>query len=336
MRKIPVLEAPFAATPVVRLSGDYTDSCRDNSLYIKRDDLLPFSFGGNKARKAQYFYREIQKEQPDVIMTYGTGSSNHCRIIANMARSMGISCHIISPSDAGGDSDHYNSILVQQFGASIEKVPVSEVHDTIERRMEAFRQEGRKLYFIMGGGHGNPGTAAYVQAGREIMDWEQAEGFQFDYIFHASGTGTTQAGLVCSQMIRDASVLQGGGNAAHPYIVGISIARENPRGGQVVEESIRSFLCAEGHKRLTPFIPSYLDFDDHYRQGGYGLCDAFTKQIIESVMERDGIPMDTTYVGKAFAGMLRYLKDHDIHGSRILFIHTGGAPLYFDSLRTQK
>lgn len=26
--------------------------CKDNELYVKRDDLLPFSFGGNKARIA--------------------------------------------------------------------------------------------------------------------------------------------------------------------------------------------------------------------------------------------------------------------------------------------
>ncbi len=27
------------------------ESVNDNAFYMKRDDLLPFSFGGNKARK---------------------------------------------------------------------------------------------------------------------------------------------------------------------------------------------------------------------------------------------------------------------------------------------
>ena len=42
--------------------------------------------------------------------------------------------------------------------------------------------------------------------------------------------------------------------------------------------------------------------------------------------------MDTTYVGKAFWGMLKFLEDNRIEGKRVLFIHTGGTPLFFDKL----
>ena len=33
----------------------YIDEIKTIHLYIKREDLLPFSFGGNKARKAEFF-----------------------------------------------------------------------------------------------------------------------------------------------------------------------------------------------------------------------------------------------------------------------------------------
>jgi D-cysteine desulfhydrase len=42
--------------------------------------------------------------------------------------------------------------------------------------------------------------------------------------------------------------------------------------------------------------------------------------------------MDPTYTGKAFAGMIRYLADQKIRGENILFLHTGGLPLFFDHL----
>ena len=42
--------------------------------------------------------------------------------------------------------------------------------------------------------------------------------------------------------------------------------------------------------------------------------------------------MDTTYVGKAFRGMLSYLADNDIRNKKALFVHTGGGPLFFDGL----
>ena len=40
-------------TPIQRLVF------QNNNLYIKREDLIPFSFGGNKARKAKLFFDEI-------------------------------------------------------------------------------------------------------------------------------------------------------------------------------------------------------------------------------------------------------------------------------------
>lgn len=46
------------------------------------------------------------------------------------------------------------------------------------------------------------------------------------------------------------------------------------------------------------------------------------------MMREEGIPMDTTYVGKAFTGMLQYLKDNRITDQKLLFIHTGGTPLF--------
>ena len=39
----------------------FLDTEQENALYIKRDDLIPYSFGGNKARKACLFFEEIDK-----------------------------------------------------------------------------------------------------------------------------------------------------------------------------------------------------------------------------------------------------------------------------------
>ena len=39
----------------------YLEDIRTNHLYIKREDLIPFSFGGNKARKAVLFFKEIDQ-----------------------------------------------------------------------------------------------------------------------------------------------------------------------------------------------------------------------------------------------------------------------------------
>jgi len=315
MNKITLFERGIEPTPIVRLSEHYGN----NQIYVKREDLIPFSFGGNKARKAAEFYRKIKEQGADVVVTYGSNASNHCRIVANMAAAMGIDCHIISPD--GHTEVLNNTYMVTQFGATIEYCPVEQVSKTIKNRMEAFRLEGRNPYFIMGGGHGNPGTEACVKAYNEIDAYETANNTAFDYIFHASGTGTTQAGLVCGKLLK---------RKAAGKIVGISIARKGVYGRQVVKDSIEEYLQDEFE---TVFREEELEFVDDYICGGYGKYTEEVETVIKNVMKWEGIPMDHTYVGKAFWGMLQYLEQHEIRNKNVLFIHTGGTPLYFDLLR---
>lgn len=321
MKQIALFERGIDPTPLMEMSGDYGQ----NHYYIKREDMIPFSFGGNKARKAAEFYKEIKKCGADVVMTYGSNSSNHCRIIANMACAMGLDCHIISPQE--NREILYNTRMVEEFGAVIETCPVTEVSETIDRRVEAYRQEGRNPFFILGGGHGNPGTRACVDTYREIAAYEEQKEICFDYIFHASGTGTTQAGLVSGKLLTEDRKRKCGQTVGEKKIVGISIARSEERGREVVRQSIEEYLGSE-------YQPLYreeeLIFTDAYCMGGYGKYTQDVQKTIEEVMAKDGIPMDSTYVGKAFYGMKRYLEEHQIQGKNILFLHTGGAPLFFD------
>lgn len=298
---------------IVQCLGDY----KDNHLYIKREDLIPFSFGGNKARKAQLFFREINKGDYDCVVTYGSGSSNHCRIIANECCRRGMECYIISPLEASEQT--FNSQMMDLFGAEITTVPVRNVHDTIEGKMAELWRENKKPYFIEGGGHGNVGTEAYVQCYEEIKEYEQTENIHFNYIFFASGTGTTHAGLVCGQLI----------NQDERKIIGISIARKNPRGRDVVIQSIRSYL---GDRVIEEQIQEKTIFIDDYTSG-YGKDDRRVIGTIEMALKKYGIPLDTTYTGKAFMGMSEYIQKEQIRDKNIMFIHTGGTPLFFDALK---
>lgn len=291
---------------------------KGNHLFVKREDLIPFSFGGNKARKTQLFFQEIDKGNYDCVVTYGSGSSNHCRVVANECCRRGMKCHIISPEEASEPT--FNSQMMELFGAEITTVPVNEVHDTIEGKIAELRRAGKHPYFIEGGGHGNIGTEAYVQCYQEIREQEEAQNIHFDYIFFASGTGTTHAGLVCGQIL----------NGDERTIVGISIARKNPRGRDVVVDSIRSYL---GKNVLEDEIQEKTIFIDDYTSG-YGKEDVRVKETIETVLKSYGIPMDAIYTGKAFMGMTEYIND--IKNKNILFIHTGGTPLFFDELRSRQ
>ena len=299
-------------TVIEKLSLDFLG----NNFYIKRDDLFPFSFGGNKARKGLKFFEHILEGGYNAVATYGSGSSNHCRIVANLAAKYGMPCYIVSPEEDYHETN--NSRMVSSFGAKIIMAPLDKISSTIDELMQSLSKE-YKPYFILGGGHGNIGTSAYVEAYDEIKTFEKEHGITFDCIFHASGTGTTQAGLVCGAALC---------GDADRKIVGISIARANPRGAQVVEESIREYLDKEGFEGEIP----ELIFDDGYICGGYGKYDNAVVKTVREILIKDGIPLNTTYTGKAFRGMKEYIEKNEIRNKNILFIHTGGTPLFFDDL----
>ena len=299
-------------TPIVYMGME-----QGNNLYIKRDDLVPYSFGGNKARKGVLFFEEIEKGGYDCVVTYGSSHSNHCRIISNMAAARGLPCFIIGPSEVADST--FNSKFMKLFGADIKTVPINEVHDTIKEKIEELRNIGKKPFFIPGGGHGNIGTEAYVRCYEEIREYEMQMGVKFSYIFFASGTGTTQAGLICGQIK----------NHDDRQIVGISIARKNPRGRNIVIDSIKEYMPGISDDE----IQKNTLFVDNYIGDGYGAECKEIREVIKDAMIRFGLPLDSTYTGKAFLGMKKYIDKERISGSHVLFIHTGGTPLFFDDFR---
>lgn len=293
----------------------------ENTIYIKREDLIPYSFGGNKARKAFLFFKEIDACKADYVVTYGSACSNHCRVVANMACERKIPCIIVSPF-LSHVKNSYNTQMMEIFNAKIVTCPIDEVHQKIENILSELKRYGHLPYFIAGGGHGNIGTQAYIDCYEEICEYEKSMQMKFDYIFHASGTGTTQAGLVCGQLI----------NGDNRKIVGISIAREEVYGRGIVVESIREYLDTANRKIPEQKIQKSVIFDSSFVSGGYGVSEEGINNIIDNMLSQRGIPLDQTYTGKAYYGMNEYIEKNNIKEKNILFIHTGGTPLFFDYL----
>ena len=304
-------------TPITLIDNNF----ENNTLFVKREDLIPYSFGGHKARKALYFFNTIKNDDFDTVVTYGSSSSNHCRVISNLAVNQKLGCFIISPEETFKQT--FNSILMGLFNANIIFSKINEVHEKIDELLDKLRFEGKKPFFIPGGGHGDVGSQAYVDCYGEIKDYETENSIHFDYCFHASGTGTTQAGLVCGQLI----------NRDYRNIIGISIARKNPYGENVVLESIESYLKNSKYSIPTGDIKNNTVFLDEFVEDGYGKYSDHINETINEIMCKYGLPLDPTYTGKAFYGMKKYIKSNGIKKKNILFIHTGGTPLFFDYLR---
>ena len=55
-------------------------------------------------------------------------------------------------------------------------------------------------------------------------------------------------------------------------------------------------------------------------------------EMVEFMLKENSVPTDPTYMGKALLGFADYLREHDVRDTDILFLHTGGLPLFFDYL----
>ena len=294
-------------TPIVQIPDVH------NKIYVKRDDLLPFSFGGNKVRIALEFLNDMKRKGYDCIVGYGNARSNLSRALANVCYKFHIPCHIISPADEDGTRIYtFNSRMAEDFQAQFHYCQKTNVKETVERVIADLKSSGLNPYYIYGNssGEGNEHIPifAYKRVYEEIKN-------NYDYIFLATGTGMTQGGLIAGRAINNGS----------ESIVGISVARSETHERLVLQKALKCF------SERVQLIENYdIEIVDTYLCNGYG---TYNQQIVNTIHQQlvsNGMPLDPTYTGKAFWGMLDYLKRRNISNKKILFIHTGGTPLFFD------
>lgn len=305
-----------AYTPLYLLSSDDNN----NKIYIKRDDLIPFSFGGNKARIAQEFVADMQQKGKNFMVGYGNARSNLSRALTNLCANKNIPCLIISPSeDNGSRIETPNSKIVKNIlGVQFVECDKQKVAQCVLETLSELREKGYNPYYIYGNEYGTGNEAvsvrAYLKAYDEIKEQGKELNVQFDYIFLATGTGMTQAGLILGKQK----------NNGAEKIVGISVAREKAKEVEVIKRYINSDAIEE------------IEICDKYLCGGYGAFDSGIEKQIIKMFKCYGIPLDPTYTGKGYYGMAKYIKECNIANKNILFLHTGGTPLFFDWLSLRK
>lgn len=97
-------------------------------------------------------------------------------------------------------------------------------------------------------------------------------------------------------------------------------------------ESIYEYLDANKITYKNSNIEKLTIFEDSYTGDGYGKDNLDIDKTIKEILINYGIPLDSTYTGKAFNGMRKYIEKNNINKENILFIHTGGTPLFFNDL----
>jgi len=282
-------------------------------LFVKRDDVFQLAGGGNKARKLQYILFKAKSENCNAIVTTGDINSNHCRATAMMTAKLGMKLKLIIHNEHPENEIHSRNMQIARLcEAEIIYCAKENVASVMDNAMNDFISDGYNPFYIWGGGHSLEGSYAYYDAVKYTKE-QSGKTFNPNYVYFASGTGATHAGIHVGMRNFFPNV----------KVYGISIARNKNRGIREVHKSI-----VELEKYLGMFPLTDIDnifFFDEYILDGYEAASDDIYGIIKKIAKTEGLLLDPTYSGKAFWGMMNHISQGIIEpGSCVLFWHTGG------------
>lgn len=286
-------------------------------LWIKRDDLISFGFGGNKVRGLELLLADAERQGRDVLVTGAGAQSNHVRATAAAAAMAGMKMVAVlwgtePTSDAG------NFRLTRLLGAEPRFTGSddrSSVDEWIQKVSEQIEAEGHHPYPIPRGGACALGVLGHALAARELSAQWPGRGAAPLRVLLAGGSGGTYTGWLL-------------GNAwlGRPFSVDV-VTVSRP----VDELAARVLELAESACQLLG-VPCPIRGDEIRIHGGfigegYGVPTREGSEAIALMARTEGVFIDPTYTGKAFAWYAANATS--LAGGPFVFIHSGGEPTLF-------
>ena len=315
--RFPLTGGPSPLAPLVRLSATLGGRAE---LWIKREDLLPLAFGGNKLRNLETLVGAALAAGADSLVTAGRRWSNHCRLTAAAGAVAGLDVHLVlsgpptDPPNPGRRLDELLGATVHQAATADRAKREALVGEVAAALIEA----GRRPYVIDVGGGGVVGAAGQLEAAAELLGQAADRAVGFDAIVLATATGGTQAGLLAG--------LRANGSAAAVH--GVCVARP----GAELRPPIETLL--DGLAGLTGVAvdPAEVELDDGFLGPGYGRPTAAADEASRLLARSEGILVDPIYTAKGLAGLVGAVRAGRYDGRRIVFWHAGGLPGLFEPL----
>ena len=260
----------------------------NQTIYIKRDDLLSKEFSGNKARKFYYF---LKNEFPDVkrVISYGSAQSNAMYSLSVLAKLRGWKFdyyvkHLSSYLQANPNGN-YKYALKNGMKIHVGRVA------PIPTKNDLFLEEG---------GRQKEAEYGIKLLAQEILEWKEEQGFKELNVFLPSGTGTTALYLTKSFNV--------GMRATRPTVFTVPCVGDS----KYLKEQ---FLMLEANEDLHPtiLVPT--------KKRHFGKLYRDSYKIWLELQAKMGIEFDLLYDPQ---GWITLLENPQIFEKPTLYIHQGG------------
>ena len=309
-------------TPLEKLEH-LTEHLNGPNLFVKRDDLLGLTAGGNKTRKLEFLVADALARGADTLVTVGAVQSNHCRLTLAAAVKEGLKCRLVLEErvpDSYNPGSSGNNFLFKLLGVESVKVVEggADLAAALQEVADELESEGRQGYIIPGGGSNSLGALGYVSCAEEILQQSFDLGLALDHIVVSSGSGGTHAGMVVGNV----------GNSSDIPVTGISVrAKKEPQEEKLhrLANETADLLGLRGGAPREAFTVL-----DDYVGPGYSLPTSSMVEAVQLFARLEGILLDPVYTGKTAAGLVDMVRQGRFEkGENVLFLHTGGAPALY-------
>ena len=309
-------------SPLARLTRFSEAMGGGADVWIKREDLLPLAFGGNKLRNLEFLIGAALAEGADTLITSGRRWSNHCRLTAAAGARAGLAVHLVltgPPRPPGAEGP--NQVLEELFGAAVHVTATADREGRaalVDAIAGEVRARGGRPFVIDVGGTGPVGAAGQVLAGIELTEQLAAAGVGAATVILPSATGGTHAGLLHGLAL---------GVRPAPPVIGIAVAAPSAE----LRPKIAALL--ESLSPLTGVRPpdEAIVLEDDQLGDGYGVRTPDADEATRLLARSEGILVDPIYTAKALAGLIVHIRDGGLRGP-VVFWHAGGTPGLFETL----
>lgn len=306
------------ATPI-EFMGGLTRALKGPRLWVKRDDMLGLTPGGNKTRKLEFLVADALAKKADTLITCGAPQSNHCRITLTAARREGLQCHFVIEERVAGsysETASGNNFAYRLMGIdSITVVPAgTNMKAAMDDLGEKLKAKGKTPYIIPGGGSNAIGGLGYVACVQEMQEQFFEMALAIDHVIVGSGSSGTHGGMVAGFV----------GNNINIPIWGIGVSRDP----QDQEPLVHKEACEIAELLGAGFtVPrEKVVCIGGYWQPKYSVPNAAMVEAVRLFAQTEGILLDPVYTGKVAAGMIDLIRKGKFKKEEnLLFIHTGGA-----------
>ena len=312
---IPLIASPTAVQELSSLRRAIGGGPR---LLVKRDDAIGFGFGGNKVRKLELVAAAAVSEGADTLITCGGLQSNHARVTAIVAATLGLRCIVVANVPGGQRPDRLtaNALLTGLAGAEVRYVPSRGDRDpAMAAAADEVSRVGGRPFVIPVGASTPLGAAAFVSAVQELL----AQIDPPDVIVHATSSAGTQAGLLAGCRL-----------AGIPTrVLGISADDASAAIASVIQNLLAGITSLLGVDAAR-LAGARIEVDDAFVGEGYGVPTAAAREALVLTARHEGFFLDPTYTAKAMAGLIARVRAGAFDESEtVLFWHTGGQVALF-------